>query len=189
MHSDTDFSGVYQDVLINGELVYKGRECAKRLEMIQPYINNTDTVLDIGSHSGYFAIELAKRGCTVTSYEPVKKMYDIQMWAAKENGVSLRAHNKDFTSTPAKYDVVLLLSVLQYFDMDKFLLRIGKIGKRIIIEFPIPDEIEALYIDKINRTHPFDEYLKRFFSKVELIGRPEAPYMKDITRKMWLCEK
>jgi protein-L-isoaspartate O-methyltransferase len=188
-----DFAGVTQDVMVNGELVHKGRECRARLEMILPHVRQGSTVLDVGSHVGYFGIELARaRGCKVDSYEANNRFRSIQRWAVKANGVEDLVKVKgDFDPAAMgskKYDVILLLAVLHYCPGD-FLKRIAAHGKKIIIEFPRPEETTALYHDLIVELSPFEDHLRKVFGEVALIGVPDAPYMPGVKRGMWLCRR
>ena len=189
----TEFAGVYQDILLNGVPVHTGRDCQSRLDMILPHVAENSRVLDVGSHSGYFAIELARqKGCHVDSFESEAWLADIQRWAIERNCVgdlvNLRGAFTPDAVAGQHYDVVLLLSVLQYFPTD-FLLEMVRVGDRTIIEFPTPEETDALYHVRIVELSPFDTYLRTLFSHVELIGEPDAPYMAGVKRGMWLCER
>jgi protein-L-isoaspartate O-methyltransferase len=147
----------------------------------------------VGSHVGYFGIELAReRGCKVDSYELDDRMRSIQRWAVKANGVGGLVKVKG-AFDPAdmgsqKYDLVLLLAVLQYFPAD-FLKRLASRGKKVVIEFPRPEETGCLYHDLIVKLAPFEAHLRKVFSEVKLIGEPDAPYMPGVKRGMWLCRK
>lgn len=188
-----NFDGVYQDVLVKGELVHKGRECQQRLDLILPHAEERDMVLDIGSHSGYFAIELARqRKCLVDSFEADPHLRQIQRWAIKQNmqtfSVLLFGAFAPASVHGNHYDDVLMLSVLHYFPRG-FLEEVSACGSRFFIEFPYPEETEALYHDLILELSPFDEYLRTIFGHVELLGEPPAPYMPGVKRGLWLCEK
>ncbi len=191
-------AGNYNDILVNGEIIVKGGECRQRLDVIKKYVSKGNKVLDVGSHSGYFAIELARIGADVLSIENNKELADVQIFLSGENNVKVDVMLRELnlkTFYPIigykKFDVILLLNVVHYWgeNITEMLEKLRDIGKKIIIEFPRPYETEAIYNPLVVKLSPFEKYLKKIFGEVELLATTPSPNNKDKLRNIFLCQK
>ena len=147
----------YQDILYQGELYEGKRKCQDRWDIIKPHIRPHDVVLDIGSSTGYFAIQIARMfpDSLVVSFESSEEDCQVQKKILKDEGiynVVLCQHRlcpEDLLKWSRHveiFDVTLLLSVLHHLPEGKVemgLEAIRDLSKVIICELPNDEEREA----------------------------------------------
>lgn len=190
--------GAYQPILIKGQKVMDGwRESMHRWEFIEPHIKSNMTVIDIGSHYGYFTTKIARQFKSfVWSIEADPKRAEIQrrVLAANElTNVVLSEHKwtlettEKLLSTCFTADVILLLSVGHYFDretMPQMFANLAKLAPTLIIEWPSKEELEVASRDFIQNTD-IDKLLGDNYAHVEVIGKGRSPKHKDVDRALY----
>ena len=76
-------------------------------------LSGTHKVLDVGSGTGYLAIELAKKGKNVHAIDVCEKSLALTKKNAKEKGIILNVYKSDLLSdVKEKFDLVLFNSPL-----------------------------------------------------------------------------
>jgi SAM-dependent methyltransferase len=120
----------------------------RRLEYLSPYITSGNSVLDIGSSSGFMLLPLAEKGMDVWGIEPSGYFSDF----SKKKGIntynsldSLTAHKGD-----KKFDLVMSFFVMEHVpDPSVFVkqcLELKKDSGKVIIEIPSAhDPLYSLY--------------------------------------------
>lgn len=193
--------GRYQDIFLGDEKIVSGwRDCEERWELIKPHVHPQTTIMDIGSHYGYFAIRAAQQPDTlVWSFESQEKRSDIQAAALGLNGLRnvilspKHLQLKDFermARTTEKVDLVLALSVLHYFEPDELpeiLYALGRISQNVIVEIANPNESEVANKDWVKKV-PIRYLLGTIFDSVTELGETPAPKDRSVMRKMYLCQ-
>jgi 2-polyprenyl-3-methyl-5-hydroxy-6-metoxy-1,4-benzoquinol methylase len=119
--------GNYQDVYVRGERVVSGwRDCEERWEVIAQHLKPKQSVLDIGSHFGFFEYQIAKNfpGSFVWSIEAGERRARVQRLMLEENqidSVVLTEHAIDLndlvslTRSCEHFDTIICLSTIHYF--------------------------------------------------------------------------
>ena len=198
-----NYSGEYQDIEVNGNLVYNGkRECSMRWEILKQHILPNSSIIDIGSYHGYFGIKIAReiKNTTVLSIESNTQWATDQAQIVKANELMNMSVGKySFSLNDLKWldnvvegiDYVMMLSVLEYFpdnDIEEIIKYISKISPHFIVEFPSKEETRAAGYDAIKKFSPFIEYLKKYFNDVKIIGQSIATTDHRLSRNIYLAE-
>lgn len=205
MSSLTDMAskeGGYQPIIIKGEQVTEGwRESYKRWEYIKPYLNDYNglTIVDIGSHYGYFTLQAALTNGLknfVWSIEENAERAEIQRQMLVANGPQnavLSQHKWTIGTTEKllqshfRADVILLLSVGHYFDratMPQMFANLAKLAQTLIIEWPSLEELEVASRDLIQNTD-INKLLGDNYEHIEVIGEGRSPKDKNINREIY----
>lgn len=194
--------GGYQDIEINGKLIHKGwRNCKQRWRIIKPYIKEHQTIMDIGSHYGYFAIKIARAFKTslVWSIEAGQSRAKIQRLALQANGlmnVLLSRHKLKLLDvirlvrSCETLDTIICLSTIHYFkksEIPELLWALGQLAPNLIIEFPVGEEKDVAEKDVVNSLEP--EYLLgQVYQSVTKIGETSSPKHPDLKRPIYLAQ-
>lgn len=196
-----DSEGAYQPILINGAEVHPGwRECYERWETIKPHLDEAMTIMDIGSHYGYFTLNAALTDFakTVWSMESDPRRAEIQRRVLSENKIDnaiLSRHKFTLPSAQAlagscfTADAVLLLSVAHYFppaELPGMIEALSLISPVLIIEFPSKDEADVASRDNVQSTD-IQDVLRRYYKQIELIGAGRSPKHEDVARPIYKC--
>lgn len=194
--------GSYQSIEVNGKIVVKGwRDCKQRWEIIKPHIKNHQTVMDIGSHYGYFAMKIARQypDTLVWSVEETTKRARIQKLALQQNGfqnVILSRTSIDLLSllklqrTCESMDTILALSVIHYFPLKaipEIIWAFSRLAQNLIMEFPNPEEEDVANKNLVDMLEP--EYLLGLiYDSVKKIGESPSPKNPEIMRPIYLAQ-
>ena len=192
--------GRYQDVEVDGKLVIKGwRECSKRWDLIKPHIKNQQTVIDIGSHYGYFTTKIAREYpstlvWSIESGDDRIAVQEAQVRANKLRNVVLtqrRMGQLDLTHlarTCETATMIICLSMIQYFpkwEIPEILYAFSKIANNLIIEFPNTNEKKvAATMQGLN----YKLLLDTFYDTVKILGKAKSPKHDDVSRTLYLCQ-
>ncbi len=192
---------VYQDVIVEGRVLYRGqRQMQRRWEAIVPHLPRDGTLLDVGSNFGWFALrwcEHAPQGITI-SVEADLRSAAVQRRVLELNGaervclLTARAEERmarQFAARGCRFDAVLCLSVLHWVeDHEAFLQTLGPLSTRLFIEQPGVDEHGA-GVESIRRAiGPLGPYLQRLFPDrpVEPIARWPSDRDARQERELWM---
>jgi len=189
------------------------RLCSDRMEAIESTLIGAGlqfprlSVLDIGSSLGYFSLHMANRGSNVDAFDVTKRLEWIVKLLARYNGIHERINtytcciiNEKFESLERagnlkpKYDVVMLLSVLQHIChrhgleySRTFLREISKRTDYLIIELALRSEVHHRWAAHLPEN--VEDFLEGIFKGgFELIGAGYdigGPYQAN--RPMYLC--
>lgn len=172
--------GGYQDIEVDGQTIYQGwKGCTDRWEIIEPHV--IGTVLDIGSHYGYFTVKSAQKGCSVWSMEADPKRAEIQKQVLELNKLNVPLSLMKFNlstcgallNSCAMIDTILMLSVAHYMDnLPHILKALSFLTHTLIIEYPSKEETEVAERTRIQETDILS-LLKDW--NVELIGYGQSP--------------
>ena len=125
--------------------------CFNLVGIISPLINQSDSVLELGSGDGYFAKCLRGISDNVECCELDDNLADNLKLMGFE------VHNKHLLnlSDDLKFDVVVAIDVLEHIkDLQRFAEKFSKISKRLIIQVPVKR--------KIHQRYPFDGHYHYF---------------------------
>jgi 2-polyprenyl-3-methyl-5-hydroxy-6-metoxy-1,4-benzoquinol methylase len=156
----------------------KGRDCSERWQFMAPFIpaNESAWHMDVGSAEGYFSKKIVEHSnARVVSVEGSEHTFNRQKTYCKkeiEEGRIVLLHtqlsikNIDFFTGVKKYDTILILSVLHWFDQpDEVLALLAQNCRQIIIELPELDDKKAWnqpYIARIkNDFGSLENYLEK----------------------------
>lgn len=198
---------------MEGSDIAARRRCSDRMEAIESALAGVGlqlpglNVLDIGSSLGYFSLYMADRGSDVDAFDVTKRLEWVVRLLARYNDTqkhinpyTVRIVNEEFESLErsgrlkSKYDVVMLLSVLQHichkfgFEYSRnFLREIAKRTDYLIIEFALSSEVHHCWAAQLpeNAEDFLDGIFKRGFELIGEgfdIGGPGNP-----KRPMYLC--
>ena|SRR3990167_445853 len=185
----------YQDIELKGELLAKGkRECQERWDLIKDHIKPHDTVLDLGSATGYFSKKIAQTypDSLVISFESDPIMCQIQSLMYEAEGIynvvvcNYRLGKEDilrWLKHTEVFDVLLALSVLHHYqERDAGLVWEGlqSMFPMIIGEFPSSNETPAcggIVKEKLQDIFKF--------TTVTIIGTVPS-HLGEYQRKLWI---
>lgn len=175
--------GGYQDVEVGGKLLHKGwRSCEQRWHLIKTTIGEGKTVIDYGSHYGYFAHKIAQQNNVVLSIEGAPARAEIQRGMLElnnEKNVYLCERQMSFRDwfglyrTAEGIDFVLALSVLHYLKADELfdtLWLFSGIAPNLIVEYPPLEEKTTAAYENVVEVGDFLEKLKMFYDEVIVLG-------------------
>lgn len=195
--------GAYQDIIINGETILTGwRDCQKRWSIIEPYIKPNQSLIDIGSHFGYFGVRISETFPSnfVWSIEADSRRAEIQALQFVENTIStvVVSHHtltlNDLISlvrTCETFDTILCLSTIHYFppeEIPQVLWLFGQIAPNLIIEFPSPLETDVANKSVVDSLSDPMRILGRVYDSVQIIGSVSSPKHPDIQRTIYLAQ-
>lgn len=194
--------GAYQPILVDDEEVSPGwRECHDRWNVIRPYLDHGQTVMDIGSHYGYFTYQIAKEyDSFVWSIEAGDHRARIQQGMLAANKLPNVVLSKfNFTLAESELllqtcftaDVILLLSVAHYFppqELPEILDNLSQLAPVLIIEFPSKDEAEVAAKENVHAVD-IKQLLERSYDQVELIGNGMSPKHANVNRPIYRCSR
>jgi len=198
-----NYSGEYQDIEIEGTLLATGkRECAKRWQIIKPYILPNSSIIDIGSYHGYFGIKISReiKNTTVLSIESNPTWAFEQARIVQANklmNIVVSKHSFSLNdliwlnNVVEGIDYFMMLSVLEYFpenDIDKIIKSISEMCPHFIVEFPDIKETKAAGYDNIKNFSPFIKHLTKHFDNVQIIGKAIATTDHSMVRNIYLAE-
>jgi SAM-dependent methyltransferase len=130
----------------------------EKLNQLRPYLNSTDSVLDVGSGNGVLCDGLRKRGYSATALDIRNLSFIDNIKPVIYDGVKMPFRDLCF-------DVSLLITVLHHTPNPKRVLREAKrVAKQIIV-------IEEIY------SNTFNKYLTYFIDSVfnfEFLGHPHT---------------
>lgn len=179
--SEISLPEIYQDILINGQVVETGiRNCKERYEAIKPLLNSLpekSKVLDIGASQGYFSFKMAEdfcfRCCMVEGGYKISdylwKTGELLNYLCKQNlnlqDVTLLQHQFSLNDLKKlqeleEFDLVIAFSVVHHMretlsdPMEQFaevIDTILKLGNVVLIENPINTGDHTLFIRDILR--------------------------------------
>lgn len=194
--------GAYQDIIIDGRVVVKGyRDCSQRWKIIRPYLKNQQTVLDIGSHYGYFGMRIAKAlpQAFVWSIEEESKRAEIQRMALIGNRVTNIVLSEASVSllkllklqrTCEMLDTILAFSVIHYFPLEEIpevIWALSRLAPNLIIEFPVATEDDVANKHLVDSLDP--EYLLGLiYASVRMIGETPSPKDPNVLRPVYLAQ-
>lgn len=180
----------YQPIYLGSYMVSPGyRDCEDRWRIIKPHIGGS--VLDIGSHYGYFVYKvLTETDSTVLSIEVDHRQAAIQKLMLRANNLVANVRVVRFTpyTDVDPVDTILFLAVVHYFspgEVPRVIKRLRELCKTLIIEFPNAKERVAQKPAMVQNNIP--RLLKHTFSNVELIGETHSPESKSIKRDIYKC--
>lgn len=145
---------VYQDVLVNGEVVCSGvRECSSRYSALKSIINFNSkpfTVLDVGANLGYFGLSILRDYpeavvVMIDSDARLRKVVELNH-ANRAVVLERRFSVEDFreVSECEHFDVVLLMNVLHHVtegpEIFEYCRRMGSV---LVVETPDPRDTGA----------------------------------------------
>jgi len=195
--------GNYQDIVVNGETIVKGwRDCDERWSIISKYIKNNQSIVDIGSHFGYFEAQIVKAypGNFVWSIEAGDDRAHVQELMLAENNlrnVILSKHAITMNDLLAlvrsceSFDTILCLSTIHYFppeQIPQILWLFGQLAPNLIIEFPSPEEIDVAEKQTVDMLGDPMRMLGLAFDSVIKIGESTSPKDKSIKRSIYLAQ-
>lgn len=194
--------GTYQDIEVDGQTLVSGwRDCKERWQLIKHHIHPRTTILDIGSHYGYFGIKSAQLHPSniILSVESSAARHSIQAEAVRLNDLSnvlvLRKHITladfmELVRTVEMVDTVLALSILHYFEPEEIpqvIWCLSKLAQNVIIEFPDENESEVANKHIVKATN-MERLLNLIFDSVTLVGKTPSPKDPTAFRKMYLAQ-
>jgi tRNA (mo5U34)-methyltransferase len=144
------------------------------------------SALDIGCNAGFYTIELARRGATVTGLDSDAHFLKQAEWAAREFGVQdrvrfERAQVYDLASMPERYDLVLFMGVFYHLRYPLLALDIvaDKVQRLLVFQtLTMPDEEELPETDGENDILERDAFVARGWPKMAFI---EHEFLGDPT--------
>lgn len=194
--------GRYQDIEIDGQTLVTGwRDCQDRWKLIKPHIHPRTTILDIGSHYGYFGIKSAQLHPSniILSVESSGARNSIQAEAVRLNDLGnvlvLRKHLTladfmELVRTVEMVDTVLALSILHYFEPEEIpqvIWCLSRLAQNVIIEFPDEHESEVANKHIVKATN-MERLLNLIFDSVNYLGETASPKDPTAFRKMYLAQ-
>lgn len=197
-----EIEGYYQRIDIKGETIVQGyRSCEDRWKMIEPHVHGQQTVLDIGSHYGYFGVKLAEQheNSLILSMESDDKRSLIQKKIIELNELDnmLLSETKldllkllKLQRTCENFDMILAFSVIHYFPVEEIpeiIRAFSQLAQNLIIEVPHLDEIEVANRDLVQQVD-FGQLLESAYDSVKVIGISPSPKHPDIYRKVYLAQ-
>ncbi len=198
---------------IEASSITSKRRCSDRMEAIESALAAAGlrfpglNILDIGSSLGYFSLYMASRGSNVDAFDVTRRLEWIVKLLARYNEIHQHINaytnviiNEKFESLEfrgrikPKYDVVILLSVLQHichrygFEYSRtFLKEIAKRTDYLIIELALSSENHHHWATQLPEN--VEDFLQGIFKNgFELIGEGYdigGPYQSN--RPMYLC--
>lgn len=194
--------GNYQDIIINGQIISKGwRECESRWQIIRPHVKNQQTIMDIGSHYGYFTTKITTEypDTLVWSIEENTSRATIQrqvLEANKLNNVVLSKTSIKLIDmlklqrTCESLDTIIALSVIHYFPLKsipEIVWAFSRLAQNLIIEFPSVEEQNVANKNIVDALEP--EYLLGLvYKSVIKIGETPSPKHPKIMRPIYLAQ-
>lgn len=193
--------GNYQPIEIDNKIISSGwRETIKRYEIVKKHIKDKQTILDIGSHYGYFSYKIAEdfKNSFVLSIEGDPVRADIQkriLQQKKLKNIALlqkKLNLADFCKlnrTTEVIDTILMFSVIHYFaknEIPEILHQISTTAQNLIIEIPSQNEKELPNKEVLKNINIL-KYLNFFYDSVRKIAETDAP-KKDAKREVYLCQ-
>lgn len=193
------YNAGYQPIEIKDEVINKGwRGCIDRWELIKPFINESDVVMDMGSHFGYFGLKIEKEipKSLILSVEANHGAAEIQELVLKANeSKNVYLINRllgindllRISRTTEAINTILCLSMIYEFpkeEITNILYLFSKIAPKLIIETCALNEPYKGKQDIANMN--FNTILKNFYKKVELIG--VSPSTQGVNRPIYYCE-
>ncbi len=189
------------------------RRCSDRMDAIESALAGVGLqlpgldVLDIGSSFGYFSLYMADGGSDVDAFDVTKRLEWIVRLLARYNEIhrhinpyTNRIVNEEFESLErsgklkSKYDVAILLSVLQHVCHEygleysrNFLREIAKRTDYLIIELALSSEVHHCWSTRLPKNT--EDFLEGIFRcGFELIGEGfDIGGPRDLKRPMYLC--
>lgn len=191
---------VYQDILIGGELAYKGeRNCDDRYQIIKEHIAEDSVVMDVGSAYGYFGIQLARDLNVLTwSFEsdPIRQL--IQKAVIHENrehrvllsGYVFGSSVLDSLSESVEtVDTIIALSVFHYLpvrDLRPVMKKMSEYAPNLIIELASSKEKVVANKHLIDELEIMD-ILADTYDRIEFIGETTSSKDPDVLRPIYKC--
>jgi len=180
---------VYQDVIINGELVRRGvRECAGRYTAIQGILNmykRPFTVFDIGAHLGYFGLSIVhdypEAVVVMADYDPrlrqIVELSDPDRTVVLEKNFS--PEDLQQMSECEQFDIVLLLNVLHHWENWPDVLSAARhMADFVIVETPDPADKGAC------NNHLVPDIFAAMHGQMTLMRPPS--HTSDVPRHMFV---
>lgn len=195
--------GNYQDVVVDGVVVVKGwRDCEDRWAIVSQYIKDNQSIVDIGSHFGYFSSHIAQNfpGSVVWSIEAGERRSEVQRMTLQENSTrnvllsNYTLAQNDLVALVRScetFDTILCLSTIHYFppeQIPQILWLFGQIAPNLIIEFPSPKEIDVAEKQTVDMLDDPMRILGLAFDSVQKIGESTSPKDKSIKRSIYLAQ-
>lgn len=195
--------GGYQDIIVGGQKIFEGwRDCRKRWQLMEPYIRDHQTIIDIGSHYGYFAGQIAAThpSTLVWSIEPEYQRAEIQKQMLRANGYPNVVLSKialslldllQLKSTCEHFNTIICLSTIHYFpptEIAEIIRAFSNLAPTLIIEFPNRREVDVAERGTVESIDPL-HLLEMAYDTVEKIGEVSSPKHPEIMRPMYLAER
>lgn len=191
----------YQDIVIGGETVRRGRrDCESRWQAIVPHLPTTGVLIDVGANFGWFCRRWCAEGADriALAWEADLRSAGVARYvlaANNEHRVALctapaRAESAArIAATGRRIDVVLCLSVLHWMpDHRPFLTELGKVTDRILIEQPPAEEAKAGIAEVRQAIGAIGPYLMQLFPNrpVNQVATWPSHLDGDSQRELWL---
>jgi hypothetical protein len=189
-------------VVLDGRTVQSGtRDCEERWRLIAPHLENAGTLLDVGSNFGWFGLRACRENerLVVASVEADLRSAAVQRQALRSHGHARVCLLTDpasacfvarFAAAGQRFDAALCLNVLHWMrDYRCFLVGLGAIAGRIIVEHPHADEAGA-GVERIRREiGPIGRTLGWLFPDrpVTLLGEVRC-HRTSGSRQVWLVD-
>lgn len=172
------------------------RACVEKWKVIKRVVNfKNKTVLDIGCHCGYSALESIRHGAKfATGIDVREELIEAGANALTildlHESVLLDAHNWE-TYNPEKTDIVMCLGLLHYFPLSKYESLFNKLlntaKETVIIELRVYESGRKELIRRGSETKPSSTWLYDTFGEkgFKVIER----YERKPGRELWIAER
>ena len=195
---------IYQDVVISGETVQKGRRsCQERGDIIVNCIDDGESVLDMGANFAYFGQRILseKKDCCYLGIEReitfsfiAGKVMEVFDGGAVLNGDLDYDMLKMLDDSCASFDAIILTSIIHHFPKDHLVemcLILDRMCKKVIIEASVPGDEGAcgqgVLYEIFDKFKSIEDAMTVLFptKDFELVGKAKS-HVSSIDRPMFL---
>ncbi|MCM8543434.1 MAG: hypothetical protein NE328_24405 [Lentisphaeraceae bacterium] len=195
---------IYQDVVISGETVQKGRRsCQERGDIIVNCIDDGESVLDMGANFAYFGQRILseKKDCCYLGIEReitfsfiAGKVMEVFKGGAVINGNLDYEMLKMLDDSCASFDAIILTSIIHHFPKDHLVemcLILDRMCKKVIIEASVPGDTGAcgqgVLYEIFDKFKSIEDAMAVLFptKDFELIGKAKS-HVSEIERPLLL---
>lgn len=160
-----------------------------RFRAIFARLEDAKTVLDIGACEGYFAINMAAKGCDVTAVEANPDRAKVLKFFADLRGVKLSIVTEDWRSycarTEKEFDAAIFLSTFHHQVIQGGLGEFEKLGliktKKLFFEMATSKEQKMAKFPNLDNSEVIKRVLENTkFTRWEKIYAGPSPFARDI---------